>query len=144
MQTHFYTIAEIIDFLKDVSKTDNIKADSDIFKDIGMSGDDFHETIEEYANRFSVDMTNYLWYFHADEEGSFSIGSIFFKPPYVRVERMPISPNLLLNFANTGRWDIKYPPHKLPTKRYDILINQIFSGFILLTIIIWLIKKYLI
>jgi hypothetical protein len=48
---------------------------------------------------------------------------------------------MLLDFANKGKWDITYPDHRLPKKRYDILINQMFAGGLLLWILIWLIRK---
>ena len=71
-------------------------------------------------------MDNYLYYFHTDEEGhSNSIGRIFFKAPYERVKQIPVSPALLFESANEGRWLFTYPEHSLPKRRYDILINQI-------------------
>ena len=62
--------------------------------DKGIHGDDFHELIDEYAKVFKVDMTGYLWYFHADEEGN-SFGGSIIKPPYDRVKRIPVTPALL-------------------------------------------------
>jgi len=73
---------------------------------------------------YSVDMTAYLWYFHSDEEGN-NIGGLFFPPPYKRVKRIAVTPLLLTEFANTGKWDIEYPNHKIPQKRYDTLIDVI-------------------
>ena len=71
-------------------------------------------------------MSPYLWYFHADEEGaSLSIGSIFSKPPYQRVQRIAVTPQMLTNFANGRKWDIKYPEHKLPKYRIDVWIGQL-------------------
>ena len=108
-----YTINDIIAFLIDLSKTDEINADSDIFGDVGMVGDDFHEMIEKYAKQFSVDMTGYLWYFHTYEEGQ-SMGGNFIESPYERVERIPITPTMLLEFAIKGKGDIHYLPKKIP------------------------------
>lgn len=100
----------------------HIHSDTDIFLDLHCMGDDFHEMIGEYANIFQVDMSDYKWYFHANEEG-WSFGGGFFKPPYKRVTRIPVTPEMLTRFANTGKWDIQYPEHTLPKYRYDILIN---------------------
>jgi Protein of unknown function (DUF1493) len=128
------TSTEIIDFIKKRTGSENITSDTDIFAD-GTVGDDFHELIESYAKTYSVDMTNYLWYFHADEEGGWnSIGGLFFIPPYKKVQRIPVTPALLNDIATKGRWDIKYPQHNVPKRRYDILINKIlFMG-----VVIWL------
>jgi len=130
---------EIIDFVKDISGIDEINPESDIFN-LGVVGDDFHEMIDEYSKRYEVDMTEYLWYFHADEEGQ-SFGALFFKPPYRRVERIPITPRLLSEFATTKKWVINYPEHKLPNKRIDIIINQVLVlVFILIVLTIWILK----
>lgn len=136
-----YSTNNLIDFIKDLSGTDDVQADSDIFNDMGMVGDDFHEMIEKYAAKYSVEMNDYLWYFHADEEGQ-SIGGQFVTPPYDRVKRIPVTPGMLTNFANKGKWGIQYPEHNLPKKRYDILINQIIVGVFFTGLIIWLVMKW--
>ncbi len=129
------TETEIIDFVKKNTGSESIISDTDIFAE-GTVGDDFHELIESFAKTYCVDMTNYIWYFHADEEGGWnSISGLFFAPPYKKVKRIPVTPALLADFATKGKWDINYPQHKVPKKRYDILINQIaFAG-----VIVWLI-----
>ena len=44
-------------------------------------------------------MVDYLWYFHSDEEGQ-NIGGLIVKPPNLKVKRIPVTPKLLLDFAN--------------------------------------------
>jgi hypothetical protein len=132
--------AEIIEFIKDLAGTDEIEPDSDIFE-IGMVGDDFHEMIEKYAKKYSVNMTSYLWYFHTDEEGFGSLGGLFFDPPYKRVKRIPVTPAMLADFANKGQWVIQYPDHKIPKRRYDLLINKYFFILILIYVAIAITKK---
>ncbi len=130
---------EIIDFVKDISGIDELYPESDIFK-LGVVGDDFHEMIEKFAETYKVDMSEYLWYFHADEEGQ-NFGALFFKPPYSRVKRIPITPRLLSEFVTIKKWAINYPDHKLPNKRIDITINQILVIIFILTVLaIWIIK----
>jgi hypothetical protein len=119
-----YSINDIIEFVENETGAKNVKPEDDIFEDLGCVGDDFHELIDKYAAKFNVEMYRYLWYFHTDEEG-WNIGGLFFKPPYKRVERMPITPNTLLSFANSGKWEMHYPSHHLPKFRLDILINRI-------------------
>jgi hypothetical protein len=131
---------EIIDFLEEVTGCKGIKPDSDLFGEIGINGDDFHEMIEKFAFKFSVKMTPYLWYFHTNEEGQ-SLGSLFFAPPYERVKRIPISPRMLSEFATKGFWDIRYPDHDIPKKRLDIIINQILIGLVFAAILTWILFK---
>ncbi len=136
------TEEEIIQFLKEETYEDVISSETDIFNECGISGDDFHELIEKYQMRYNVDMSNYLWYFHCDEEGSSFITGLFFKPPYKRVTRIPINPKMLTEFANSKKWNIDYPEHKLPKYRYDIIFNQIVLLIILIWLIFSLVKKY--
>lgn len=138
--TDMHKVDEIIVFLTDLAGTDEINPDSDIFNDVGMVGDDFHEMIEKYSKKFSVDMCGYLWYFHADEEGN-NIGGSFFTPPYERVKRIPVTPLMLTSFANLQKWDMQYPEHILPKKRYDLLVNTMLLGLVLTGFVIWLINK---
>ena len=136
-----YSEENILTFLTDLVGREKIVSQTDIFLDLGVTGDDFHEMIEKYQKTFNVDMTSFLWYFHADEEGQ-SIGGGFFKPPYERVKRIPVTPQMLLDFANKGKWIIDYPEHTLPKRRYDLIINTILviGFFIFLTI--YLLNKY--
>jgi hypothetical protein len=104
-----------------------LKPGDGLHYDQGVGGDDFKELIDEYAKAFNVDMTLYLWHFHADEEGGWnSIGRSFIRPPYERMPHIPVTPVLLFKIANKGYWDVPYPPHKLPRQRWDITIDQIF------------------
>jgi hypothetical protein len=122
-------IDEILGFIKEQIGIEYLESDSDIFK-LGVVGDDFDELIGKFSERFKIKMDNYLWYFHADEEGQ-SIGGLFFRPPNKRVSRIPITPLKLLEIANVGYWNIDYPKHQLPKRRFDIMINWIFViGFI--------------
>lgn len=59
----------VVAFVRKYSRNDKAEPNSDIFGELGIVGDDFHELIEQYAKQFHVDMTGYLWYFHADGEG---------------------------------------------------------------------------
>jgi hypothetical protein len=36
-----------------------------------------------------------------------------------------VTPKILFDFFQKGKWDLEYPEHSIPKKRYDILINQI-------------------
>ena len=131
--------SEILDFIKKVTGVKEIDYDSDIFN-LGVVGDDFHEMIEEYSKIYSIDMTDYLWYFHTDEEGM-NFGPLFYRPPYLRVKRIAITPKVLSEITKTKKWEIKYPEHKQVKKRYDLTTNRILLISIFLIILaIWISK----
>jgi len=134
------TTSEIIDFVKKFTGRKKITDETDIF-DSGVVGDDFHELIEKFAKTYSVDMKNYLWFFHTDEEGRDGIVEFFFDPPNRRVKRIPVTPSLLTKFANKGKWSMKYPKHKIPKKRYDLIINEILMVAIIVSLIVYALKK---
>lgn len=73
---------EIIDFIEIEFWKSNLVSNSDVFSEVGIDGDDCNKFLLKYAERYSVDMSNFLWYFHYQEEGSInSIGKLFFKSP---------------------------------------------------------------
>lgn len=119
-----FTFIDIKSFLEGNTgcDEDEIIESCDIVKDLGCYGDDFDELMVEYSKMFNVDMTSYLWYFHTKEEGN-SFGGVFLKPPNERVKRIPVTPTVLVDSANAGKWIISYPEHTLPKKRYDLTIN---------------------
>ena len=137
------TVEEIIDFTKKELKEKDIFSDTDIFS-LGIYGDDMDEFLGSYHKKYNVNFDHYLWYFHNEEENSsnISIGKLFFKRPYDRVKRIPITPELLAKFANTKVWEIDYPNHQIPKFRYDVLIDQIIFGGLALIIIYFSLKKY--
>ncbi len=126
------SLNEIYNFIAERSgvSAEELAPDMDLSRDAGIEGDDFFELEAEFEKRFSVDMSAYRWYFHHGEEGGFSIGALFFKPPYSRVKHIPITPELLLRSANAHSWQLTYPPHQLPRRRFDLLFNQLFLGSI--------------
>lgn len=115
-------LSDVIAFIRGRSGSENVYPNTDIFQDLGFQGDDFHDLIADYAKQFAVDMRGYLWYFHGDEEGH-SLGAWFFDPTYERVIRLPVTPAMLHRYAVSGRWDMTYPQHLLPKRRYDLMIN---------------------
>ena len=119
-------VVEIIEFLKSKTGTNKVSEDSDLGNDLGVDGDDYEELIMEFSKKYNVDVSSYLWYFHCSEEGSWnSIGGVFFKSPDKHVSYIPVTPGMLSGFTKIGKWDVKYPDHTLPPKRYDIMLNQL-------------------
>lgn len=138
-----YSIDEIIEFVKLRSGAKILTPSTDIFEDCGIVGDDFHELMQAYMKFYQVDMSKYLWYFHSNDEGLTNFGGIFFKPPYARVKRIPITPTLLMKFANSRKWSIKYPEHKVPNKRYDLLINKTIVWIFIAILLLWICDKWI-
>jgi hypothetical protein len=121
-----YQIDEIIAFVEKHTGASEVLENSDIVEDLGCDGDDFADLMDRFSKDFHVDISSYYWYFHHAEEGSWnSVGGSFFRPPDQRVKRIPVTPKMLLGFAKSGKWEIQYPDHKVPGRRYDIVINQV-------------------
>jgi hypothetical protein len=129
---------DILQLLKEKSGFD-FQLEDDIWQK-GMVADDFSDFLAIYAKKYEIDMSEYLWYFHNNEEGT-NIGALFFKPPYARVKRIAVTPKILIAFAETKKWNIAYPEHQLPKKRWDIIINQLFFLTFALLIIVLLAMK---
>lgn len=66
-----------------------ITEDLELSSDFGLYGYDFDEFLQDYSKTFKVDMANYLWYFHCEDEGFSLIPKLFFAPPYAKTERIP-------------------------------------------------------
>jgi hypothetical protein len=102
--------------------------DADILDRLGIDGGDAFDLIERFATKFEIDITNYHWHFHHGEEVSVNtIGSWFFNAPYRRVDRIPITSQVLAEAIRTKRWPLEYPEHKLPSVRWDIRFSQAVS-----------------
>lgn len=95
------TEKEIIDFIEKEYWKSNLQSDSDIFTLLKIDGDDCDDLLSKYAEKYNVDMNDFLWYFHYQEEASltFNFGNIFFKNPHNRVKEIPITPKMLAEFA---------------------------------------------
>ena len=98
--------------------------DIDLFERFGIEGDDASGFMDSFAAHFDVDGQNYRWYFHHRDEGT-NFGALCFAPPYRRVQRIPITPNILIEAVETKRWPLEYPPHQMSTVRWDIRVNQL-------------------
>ena len=114
---------------------------ADLFQVYGIVGDDASDFMDEFAARFGVEDDGYLWYFHHGEEGT-NFGGMFFRPPYRRVERLPITPDILIEAIESKRWPIRYPPHQLPAVRWDIRINQLLVVAPLILLGLWLWMRF--
>lgn len=137
------TFDETTSFIRDrTGYRKSIEQDDNLDRDIGVYGDDMADFLDAYAERFDVDMSGYLWYFHTGEEGQ-NIGALFFASPNARVEHIPVTPALLLRRARLGTWDVDYPDHDVPDRRLDIRVNQAIAVVVLTALVVGTIWKYL-
>lgn len=117
------------------------EGNADLFDQFGIAGDDASEFMEAFAARFDVPGEHYRWYFHHEEEG-WNFGALFFAPLNRRVDRIPITPNILVRAVEDGQWPLQYPPHALPKVRWDIRINRSILLVPLALGALWLWQRY--
>lgn len=136
--------SELTEFLEHYSPARHgPSVDTDVFGALGVEGDDAFQFMDSFIARFDVDAGKYRWYFHHGEEG-WNFGGVFFRPPYRRVERMPLTASILIEAIETKDWPLQYPEHELPSVRWDIRLNQllIVLAFIALALLVcgWLVR----
>ncbi|RYY94247.1 MAG: DUF1493 family protein [Chitinophagaceae bacterium] len=119
-----YTIPldDVLAFVRKKTEHPGAAPGSDLFADLHCTGKAFSSLVTDFGRAFNVDVSGYQWYFHTDEDDH-SIGTMLFKPPNERVQRIPVTPEMLWVMANEGQWNIAYPEHEIPSSRADILIN---------------------
>lgn len=127
---------DIAEWVKNEVGCDEPVDEATSLQELGVYGDDWDELMTAYAERFRVDMSEYLWYFHTREEGQ-SIGGLVFRPPNRGVHQIRVRIAMLREFAGSGKWSIDYPQHRLPNRRYDLLINATIVGLFVLVVVLW-------
>ncbi len=141
MKNEKFSLSQIIEFAKDYNVEEvDIDEETTIEKGMGLWGDDHHEFIGKFAEVFDVQMENYRWYYHTEEEG-LNWAEVFFKPPYKKVEQSQISINMLHQIANDGKWPDMYEKPDLANFRPDILMNQIGAVTVVLIFVAFWIRK---
>ena len=114
-----------------------LSVEDDIFELIRITGDDADDFIWEFADAFGVDMSNYLWYFHHEEEGGIDFGSVFFKTPDRRVSRIPITIKILADAITSKKWVVQHPDHQVPNVRKDVVANWFVLIILPVVFLIW-------
>jgi hypothetical protein len=129
--------AAVLDFIDEVcDRIQPLSDGADVFDVLGITGDDASGFMEAFVDRFEVDATSYLWYFHHADEG-WSFGALFYRPIHRRFGRIPITVAVLTEAVRTRRWPIVYPEHRVPDRRWDLVINQIFAAASLIALAAW-------
>lgn len=106
-----------------------VQADSDICVDLGCDGDDFGEMMRDFAAKFQVDLTGYRWQFHHGPEG-FALFSLFSRS----VPHIPVTPSILTEAANSGRWMLTYP--EVDDVR-DLRLRTFLTAFVIVAVLVF-------
>jgi hypothetical protein len=84
----------------------------DLLASPGLDGRAVSRFLQSYAGRFGVDMRGYRWWFHHRDHGALAMPLVALDGERREI-RIPLSAEMLAGFAERGRWDIAYPPHRL-------------------------------
>jgi len=120
-----------------------VTEDADIVYDLDCVDFALDEFVAAYRTKFGVNMEDYRWYFHTNvvSGDTSAIGKMLFKTPPNAVKHIPITPQILWESANQGKWVIWYPEHTVPRRRFDAYIQLsilfIFIIAILYTCMAW-------
>lgn len=63
-------LAEIIELARNQTGANTITANTRLYADLGMTGDDAQEFITAFAVKYDVDMESFIWLRYFDDEGS--------------------------------------------------------------------------
>ncbi len=69
-------------------------------------------------------------------------GDFSSRHPNSRVQRIPITSDILVEAIETKVWPLKYPPHQAPTVRWDIRVNQLLVVVPVLLLALWLWQRF--
>lgn len=85
---------------------------ADVLATVGHEGKASKRFLKLYAMRLGVNVSPYKWWFHHRDDGVLAM-------PLVAIDAggdeiyIPLSAEMLAGFAERGRWDLDYPPHRL-------------------------------
>lgn len=87
---------------------------TDVVRAGKIDGDDVSELIEEFSERFVVQMDEYRWYYHHGSEGCNPLWLIF--PPLWMRKHIPIRLADLVESARARKWCVVYPSDSRPAR----------------------------
>ncbi len=139
-------MVQIEDIYHFISRADpmllgDLKPNADLHDDLGITGESFNLIMSKFGREFNVDMRNYLWYFHHPEENALGLAGLFRNSPSFRVPHIPVTPNLLLQAVELGRWPVEYPEHDISGNNFEITIDRFIALSLFLFIISWLMSQ---
>ena len=105
--------SEIVGLAAEVSGQPRARIDRvDLLSSAGLEGKMASRFLQLYAVRFRVDLRGYRWWFHHRDHGVFAMPLVALDSAGREI-RIPLTAEMLANFAESGRWQIDYPPHRL-------------------------------
>ncbi|MEZ5960327.1 MAG: DUF1493 family protein [Hyphomonadaceae bacterium] len=131
-------LGEIIAAAKRATAAANIDANTRLYADLGMTGDDASNFMDEFAAKYAVDMSSFVWLRYFDDEGSDMMG------PAIALAASILSPSFavrwqaardaqreitiahLAEVARTTLW--RHPGEALKTTRGPGVLTLVFSS----------------
>lgn len=100
----FERVAQLIVEKCGVRRAD-VRPDSDLERDVGVTGDDAGDLMTAYAREFGVDLTEFEFLRHFGREGCLPGFGLYwrFRHGYA-IGAVPVTPRLLADAARQGRW----------------------------------------
>ncbi|MDA8445061.1 DUF1493 family protein [Paracidovorax valerianellae] len=99
--------------LRQLGKKIDYTPDTDLVKDMGLTGDDAFQFMETFASKFNVDKGDYRSSDYFGSEGLWLL-SIFKKP----APTLPITLGMLFIAAREGNWDAQRLQKAHETRKY--------------------------
>ncbi|MEM6755659.1 MAG: DUF1493 family protein [Planctomycetota bacterium] len=89
-----------------------LKASTDLFRDLGVDGDDAVEVIDTIAERWDVDFSTMRWNQHFGPEQAWSPLRWFRleERHWRQLQRVPVTIRDLAEAIASRRWSMNYPP----------------------------------
>lgn len=73
-EAHDQVLAEIIELARNQTGAKTITAETRLYSDLGMTGDDAQEFMTAFAVKYDVDMESFVWLRYFGDEGSDMLG----------------------------------------------------------------------
>jgi acyl carrier protein len=106
----FERVAQLIVEECGVRRAD-VRPDSDLERDLGITGDDAGDLMTAYAREFSVDLADFEFLRHFGPEGCLPGFGLYWRVRHgYAIGEVPVTPQFLVDAARQGRWpDFRRP-----------------------------------
>ena len=95
-------------------EVERITMDTDIYRGLGVDGDDVTDFMEAFSDKFKVNLDDFRWYHHGGPEGCNPFW-FFIRPWWARKTYIPVTVRVLLEPVRSGRWVVEYPEKEKET-----------------------------
>ena len=125
--------SDIVDLARQIAgRNFDCGDDEDLLNAGGFDGETSRQFIAKFTETYSVDMKNFLHFFH--DINAVATGTPRIKPVGLDGKTfppIPITPRLLADAANQETWPLEYPTHTLRSSRWPL-----FFMFVLLALLV--------